>query len=83
MVNITIKEAEKVNGDLSAFISFPYDAELVGIMRTQTSRFWHAAAKEWEVPAKKLITLINKMGNREITLTGNYKDMEEKVPKLL
>lgn len=49
MVNITIREAEKVNGDLSAFISFPYDSELVGIMRTQSSRFWHAAQKEWEI----------------------------------
>ena len=53
MVNITIKEAEKVNGDLSAFISFPYDAELVGIMRTQSSRFWHATTKEWEVTCKE------------------------------
>ena len=78
MVNITIKEAEKVNGDLSAFISFPYDAELVGIMRTQSSRFWHATEKEWEVPAKKLMTLINQMRNREINLTGNYKAMEKK-----
>lgn len=78
MINITIKEAEKVNGDLSAFISFPYDAELVGIMRTQSSRFWHAATKEWEVPAKKLMALISQMGNREITLTGKYKAIEEK-----
>lgn len=78
MINIEVKEAEKVNGDLSAFISFPYDAELVGIMRTQTSRFWHAAQKEWEIPAKKLVAIINQMGNREITLTGNYKAMEEK-----
>ena len=78
MVNITIREAEKVNGDLSAFISFPYDSELVGIMRTQSSRFWHAAQKEWEIPAKKLVAVINQMGNRQITLTGEYKELEEK-----
>lgn len=78
MISIQIKEAQKVNGDLSAFISFPYDAELVGLMRNQSSRFWHATNKEWEVPAKKLMVLISQMGNREITLTGNYKAIEEK-----
>ena len=82
MVNITIREAEKVNGDLSAFISFPYDSELVGIMRTQSSRFWHAAQKEWEIPAKKLVAVINQMGNRQITLTGEYKELEEKKIKM-
>ena len=59
MISIQIKEAQKVNGDLSAFISFPYDAELVGLMRNQSSRFWHAANKEWEVPANKLLQIIN------------------------
>ncbi len=84
MISIQIKEAQKVNGDLSAFISFPYDAELVGLMRNQSSRFWHAANKEWEVPANKLLQIINSIKDKEITITGDYKALapkEVKIPK--
>lgn len=84
MISIQIKEAQKVNGDLSAFISFPYDAELVGLMRNQSSRFWHAANKEWEVPANKLLQIINSVKDKEITIRGDYKALapkEVKIPK--
>lgn len=72
MVEINIRKAEKVNGDMGAFISFPYNAELVSILRNQTSRFWHSATKEWEVPVKKLSSIISEFGNIEIKLVGNY-----------
>ena len=78
MISIQIKEAQKVNGDLSAFISFPYDTELVGLMRKQSSRFWHAANKEWEVPANKLLQIINSVKDKEITITGDYKVSNQK-----
>lgn len=78
MISIQIKEAQKVNGDLSAFISFPYDTELVGLMRNQSSRFWHAANKEWEVPANKLLQIINSIKDKEITITGDYKTLAPK-----
>lgn len=84
MINIQIKEAQKVNGDLSAFISFPYDTELVNLMRNQSSRFWHAANKEWEIPANKLLQIINSVKDKEITITGDYKILapkEVKIPK--
>lgn len=82
MINIQIKEAQKVNGDLSAFISFPYDTELVGLMRKQSSRFWHAANKEWEVPANKLLQIINSVKDKEITITGDYKTLVPKEVKI-
>lgn len=82
MISIQIKEAQKVNGDLSAFISFPYDTELVGLMRKQSSRFWHAANKEWEVPVNKLLQIINSIKDKEITITGDYKTLVPKEVKI-
>lgn len=82
MISIQIKEAQKVNGDLSAFISFPYDAELVGLMRNQSSRFWHAANKEWEIPVNKLPQIINSIKDKEITITGDYKMLAPKEVKI-
>lgn len=76
MINIEIKDAEKVNGETSAFLSFPYDSELVGIMRNQTKRFWHAKEKVWEIPIKRLAEVVQLMGKREITITGEYQKKE-------
>lgn len=72
MINIVIKNSEKVNGDKSAFLSFPYDNELVALMRNQSPRFWHANKKEWEVSAKRLPNIIASLGDREITISGDY-----------
>lgn len=79
MIDIKIKPAEKVNGDLSAFIEFPYDTELVNIMRGQTSRYWHAKEKIWEVPANKLPEIIAQAGNRKITVETDTKLFAPKV----
>lgn len=72
MVNIQIKNSEKINAEKSAFISFPYDNELVSIMRNQSSRFWHSEEKQWEIPAKKLVNIIPMLGNRKIEISGDY-----------
>ena len=72
MINIEVKESIKVNGDRSAFISFPYDNELVNIMRNQPNRFWHPKEKLWEIPARRLTNFINLVGNQEITITGEF-----------
>lgn len=79
MIQIEIKKSDKVNGEESAFLTFPYDNELVGIIRNQSTRYWHADSKVWEVPATKLGLLVQQMGNRPITITGEYKDPEEVV----
>lgn len=76
MINIEVKEAVKVNGDRSAFISFPYDAELVNILRNEPNRFWHSKEKLWEIPARRLINFVNNAGSREITITGEYQKKE-------
>ena len=70
---ITIKDAEKVTTDKSAFISFPYDEKLLGIIRTMPNRFWHSGAKQWEIPASKLQVLLPELGNYDVEIIGNYK----------
>ncbi len=78
MIEIKIDKSEKVNGDLSAFISFPYDNGLVNLIRGYTSRFWHVTSKEWEIPATKLLDFINNAGGKEISLSGQYVKPEKK-----
>ncbi|HUM44606.1 MAG TPA: DEAD/DEAH box helicase, partial [Fervidobacterium sp.] len=78
-IKIRVAEAEKVNGFESLFISFPYDQDLVNLMREQPSRFWHKESKEWEVPANRLPSLLPLFGNRHIVIEGMAKGKQETV----
>lgn len=77
MINIEIKNSEKINAEKSAFISFPYNNNLVTIMRAQSPRFWHASKKEWEIPVKRLPNIIASIGDKEITISGDYYEEPE------
>jgi SNF2 family DNA or RNA helicase len=72
MINITVKNADKLYDEHSAFLSFPYDNTLVSIMRAQSNRFWHSEKKEWEVPAKALPTILNQIKGHEIIINGMF-----------
>lgn len=70
MITIEVRNAEKVNGDTSAFISFPYDATLVNLIRSFSSRNWNAEEKTWEIPVAKMIDFVNGAKTKEIKITG-------------
>lgn len=78
-IKIRVAEAKKVNGFESLFISFPYDQELVDLMREQPSRFWHKESKEWEVPANRLPSLLPLFGNRHIVIEGMAKGKQKTI----
>lgn len=83
MVAIDIRKANKVSGEWGMFLSFPYDEQLLGVIRALPSRYWHGETKEWEVPLNKLAELVDSMSNYEIQLTGELNAlMEKKVPDI-
>lgn len=52
MIKIEVKKSDKCNGEYSLFISFPYDQNIINIIREQIIRYWHPEQKEWELPLK-------------------------------
>ena len=58
MIKINIKESLKLNGERSAFISFPYNPELVGFIRNLPTRNWDPDSKLWEIPLNKIDSII-------------------------
>lgn len=78
MVAIDIRKANKVSGEWGMFLSFPYDEQLLGVIRALPSRYWHGETKEWEIPLNKLTEVVNNMSNYEIQLTGELSALKEK-----
>lgn len=85
MVAIDIRKADKVSGEWGMFLSFPYDMQLLNIIKSVTNNTarWHNDVKEWELPLNKLTELVNNMSNYEIRITGELSAlMEKKVPNI-
>ena len=79
MINIEIKQSERITGELSCFLSFPYDNELITIVRNQPTRWWNSDSKTWELPVRALPSLVEQFGNRTITITGDFTPKAENV----
>lgn len=71
MVHINIRKSNKCNGEKSLFLSFPYDTQLVGIIRELPTRYWSSENKEWEVPLNKLQTLLSQLSNYAINIKSD------------
>lgn len=84
MINIRVADSQKMNGDYSLYISFPFDNKIVSTIRELPSRYWNADKKEWEVPFNKLPVVIKDLADYDFQITGKYIDTskpEVRVPE--
>lgn len=82
MITVNIKKSNKCNGDVSLFLSFPYDNKVVELVRSFPTRYWDKDNKEWEVPLKQLETLITELSDYEIELCGDLSVLRDEKPKI-
>lgn len=81
MIRINIKNSDKLEGKgKCAFISFPYDNELVAIIRRQFRRYWHVDTKEWELTLQGLSNFLNQIGSREVEINDTL--ITEEKPRI-
>lgn len=72
MISIKIQKSIKCQDNYSLFISFPYDQKIIDIIRAFPIRYWNPENKEWELPLKKLQTLVNQLQDQDFDITGEY-----------
>jgi len=72
MIRIEIKQAYKVQGIKSLFITFPYDTKILNIIRGYMIKWWHPETKEWELAYKYLNDLKNDLKDYEIDIVNSY-----------
>lgn len=74
MITITLRKPNKLNttvlSPLSAFVSFDYDAGIVQILQSMSSRVYIPETREWEVPMSQVATLCNKLARYDVEITG-------------
>jgi SNF2 family DNA or RNA helicase len=82
LINIRVDKSNECNCDLSMFVSFNYNAQIIDSIRTLPTRCWHKETKEWEIPVKKLPDLIEMFQNYDIILTGMLDMLKENLQKI-
>ena len=78
MIDIKVDKANKVNGDWSLYVTFPYNDKVVNVIRSFPSRFWDKEKKEWELPFKSFKPFIDNLSDFDFDIHGNWKAFEEK-----
>lgn len=84
MINIELKPAVNLTTKEALFISFPFDMEIVGKIKSLPKRYFIQQSKEWEVPVTQLDNLVQMFSDKKITLkakkaTARVQKMAEKV----
>ena len=81
MVTIRISEPVKLKptslSKLSAFVSFEYDPNLVSIVKDLGTRVYIPEDKSWEIPDSVVPSLLNRLMDYDVTLTGTMHHEEK------
>ena len=75
MISIEVKKSKFMPGDYSLYLSFPYNEEILNIIRAFPNRSWHKQQKQWEVPLDMLEELLDIFSNQDIDIYGKYVDL--------
>lgn len=71
---VTIKVAKPVKlqtgAEMSAFVSFPYDSNVLSTVKGLRTRVYLADSKCWEIPDSSVPVLLNRLKAQDIVLTG-------------
>lgn len=71
MITVNITDSNKLNGDKSLFVSFPYDTKVISIIKELPIKYWHSDTKEWEIPVHRLDYLTNALKDYKFKVLGN------------
>lgn len=86
MIKMDIRKSERCASEYAIFVSFPYSAEIIDIIRAQGCvKYWNAANKEWEFPIETLETLMDVFSAYQIQLDvadiDTIKEQSADIPK--
>ena len=74
MITIKIDKSIKCYEEKSLFVSFPYNAKIVEIIKSQKERYYNPINKTWELPYSDLNTLRQQLKSYDIDILNYYEN---------
>lgn len=78
MITIKIRKAQFMPDDYSAFVSFPYNQEIIDSIKSLKYRSWIKGTKEWEIRIDDIEILMNEFSQMDFDVSGRYVDLTPK-----
>ena len=76
MITIELDKSNNCNGEYSLYLKFPYNQNIVNIIRDLPIRYWHKESKEWEIPFKYFEKLKDIFKDYQLNIV-NYNEIKE------
>lgn len=76
MIKIDVRQSKQCNGDYALFVSFPYNADIVRIIKELPTRYYDRDAREWEVPIKAVDLLTDTLEDYNLKYDLDYLELE-------
>ena len=74
MINIKVDKPNKLNGEYSLFVTFPYNTNIVDIMRSFPCKWYNIDKYEWELPYNYLDKLKEQLQSYELNIVNLYEN---------
>lgn len=68
MITIKIEESNTWGKDISAMVSFPFNTEILAIVKSMPRKQWHNDNKTWEIPFTSLGDLLGQFNKYEVEI---------------
>ena len=75
MINVKIKKAKFMPDDYSAYLTFPYNQNIIDTIKELRYRSWIKGTKEWEIRIEDLPVLFDEFPNMDFDVSGRYVEL--------
>lgn len=78
MITIKIRKSKFMPDDFSAFVSFPYNQNIIDFIKSFKHRSWINGTKEWEIRIDDIELLMDEFSYMRFNISGRYVDLTPK-----
>lgn len=79
MINVAVRKSKFMPDDYSAFLSFPYNQDVIDTIKELRYRSWIKGSKEWEIRIIDLPYIFNRFPNHDYDISGRYVELNPKL----
>lgn len=78
MITIKIRKSKFMPDDFSAFVSFPFNQNIIDCIKSFKYRSWIKGTKEWEIRIDDIELLMDEFPQMDFDISGRYVDLTPK-----
>lgn len=75
MINVKVRKSKFMPDDYSAFLTFPFNQNVIDTIKELRYRSWIKGTKEWEIRIQDLPHLFNEFPNMDFDISGRYVEL--------